>query len=163
GDRGHRRLRWQHLSSRVHRPLPRSRVRIACFREEGEVRQGHTEDRHRPDQNAFEARGAGVSQMARRQDEKLKVRYTTGSVFHALDLPDADDLIVKADLIARLEAIIRERGLTQVRTAALLGMDQPKVSALLRGRLDLFSIGRLIRALRDLGQDMQVTAISTAK
>jgi len=101
--------------------------------------------------------------MARRQNEKLKVRYTTGSVFHALDLPDADDLIVKADLIARLEAIICERGLTQVRAAALLGMDQPKVSALLRGRLDLFSIGRLIRALRDLGQDMQVTAVSAAK
>jgi predicted XRE-type DNA-binding protein len=101
--------------------------------------------------------------MARKRNEKLKVRYTTGPVFHALDLPDADDLIVKADLIARIEDIIRDRGLTQVRAAALLGMDQPKVSALLRGRLDRFSIGRLIRALRDLGQDIQVTAISTAR
>jgi predicted XRE-type DNA-binding protein len=101
--------------------------------------------------------------MARKRNEKLKVRYTTGPVFHALDLPDADDLIVKADLIARIEDIIRDRGLTQVRAAALLGMDQPKVSALLRGRLDRFSIGRLIRALRDLGQDIQVTAISRAR
>jgi len=93
----------------------------------------------------------------------MKAKYTAGSAFHALGLPDADDLVVKADLVARIEAIVRERGLTQVRAAALLGMDQPKVSALLRGRLDRFSIERLDRALRDLGQDVQLTVTSSAK
>ncbi len=101
--------------------------------------------------------------MARKRREQVKAKYTVGSAFHALGLPDADDLVVKADLVARIETIIRERGLTQVRAAALLGMDQPKVSALLRGRLDRFSIERLVRALRDLGQDVQLTVTSTAK
>lgn len=101
--------------------------------------------------------------MARKRSEELKAKYTVGPAFHALELPDADDLVVKADLVARIEAIIRERGLTQVRAAALLGMDQPKVSALLRGRLDRFSIERLVRALRDLGQDVQLTVTSSAK
>jgi len=101
--------------------------------------------------------------MARKRSEEMKAKYTAGSAFHALGLPDADDLVVKADLVARIEAIVRERGLTQVRAAALLGMDQPKVSALLRGRLDRFSIERLDRALRDLGQDVQLTVTSSAK
>ncbi len=101
--------------------------------------------------------------MARKRSEKVKAKYTVGSVFHALNLPEADDLVVKADLVARIDTIIRDRGLTQVRAAALLGMDQPKVSALLRGRLDRFSIERLVRALRDLGQDVQLTVTSTAK
>ena len=101
--------------------------------------------------------------MARKRSGKVKVNYTVGSTFHALELPHADDLVVKADLVARIETIIRERGLTQVRAAALLGMDQPKVSALLRGRLDRFSIERLVRALRDLGQDVQLTVTSTAR
>lgn len=101
--------------------------------------------------------------MAQKRREAMKAKYTVGSAFHALKLPEADDLVVKADLVARIETIIRERGLTQVRAAALLGMDQPKVSALLRGRLDRFSIERLVRALRDLGQDVQLTATSSAK
>jgi predicted XRE-type DNA-binding protein len=95
--------------------------------------------------------------MAQKRSGKMKVDYTTGSVFHALGLPDADDLVVKAELVACVERIIRERGLTQVQAAALLGMDQPKVSAMLRGKLDRFSIERLIRALRDLGQDVRLT------
>jgi predicted XRE-type DNA-binding protein len=101
--------------------------------------------------------------MARKRSEEIRARYSVGSAFHALELPDADDLVVKADIVARIEAIIRDRGLTQVRAAALLGMDQPKVSALLRGRLDRFSIERLVRALRDLGQDVQLTVMATAK
>jgi predicted XRE-type DNA-binding protein len=101
--------------------------------------------------------------MARKRREEVKAKYTVGSAFHALKLPDADDLVKKADLVARIETIIGERGLTQVRAAALLGMDQPKVSAMLRGRLDRFSIERLVRALQDLGQDVQLTVTSAAK
>ena len=101
--------------------------------------------------------------MAQKRRRKMKVHYTTGSVFHALDLPDADDLVVKSELVAFIERIIRERDLTQVEAAALLRMDQPKVSAMLRGRLDRFSIERLIRALRDLGQDVRLTVGPAAR
>jgi predicted XRE-type DNA-binding protein len=94
--------------------------------------------------------------MARKETRRVAVRYTTGSIFHGLGLPDADDLVVKAELARQIETVIRARRLTQVQAAELLGMDQPKVSALLRGRLDRFSIERLIRALRDLGQDVRL-------
>jgi len=100
--------------------------------------------------------------MASKRNQAVGARYTTGSVFHALGLPDADDLVAKSDLVARLERIIRMRGLTQAQAATLLGMDQPKVPALLRGRLDRFTIERLVRALRDMGQDVTLTVKPTA-
>lgn len=97
--------------------------------------------------------------MAERRGRGLKVNYTAGSAFHALGLPDTDDLVVKSELVICIERIIRNRKLTQVEAAALLGMDQPKVSAMLRGKLDRFSIERLIRALRDLGQDVRLSVV----
>lgn len=97
--------------------------------------------------------------MAQGRGRRVKAHDTTGSAFHALGLPDADDLVVKSELVACIERIIRERRLTQVDAAALLGMDQPKVSAMLRGKLDRFSIERLIRALRDLGQDVRLSVV----
>jgi predicted XRE-type DNA-binding protein len=53
--------------------------------------------------------------------------------------------------------LIRERGLTQSQAATLLGIDQPKVSALIRGRLTGFSLERLMRFLLLLGQDIKIT------
>jgi predicted XRE-type DNA-binding protein len=52
--------------------------------------------------------------------------------------------------------LIQSKGLTQVQTAKLLGVDQPKVSALIRGRLSGFSLERLMRFLLLLGQDIKI-------
>jgi predicted XRE-type DNA-binding protein len=80
----------------------------------------------------------------------------TESAFHALGLPDADDLVLRADLLRKIADIIRERRLTQVRAGELLDMDQPRVSALLNGKITRFSTDRLLRALSDLGQDVEL-------
>jgi predicted XRE-type DNA-binding protein len=85
--------------------------------------------------------------------------YTIGSgnVFADLGLPNSDEALAKADLAHKISLIVRERGLTQVQTAKLLGVDQPKVSALIRGRLSGFSLERLMRFLILLGHDIKIT------
>ncbi|MGH6877055.1 MAG: helix-turn-helix domain-containing protein, partial [Rhizomicrobium sp.] len=65
--------------------------------------------------------------MAKRE----KVTYSTSSAFHALGLPDADDLLLRAELMRKIGGIIEARRLTQVQAGKLMGMDQPRVSALL--------------------------------
>ena len=87
---------------------------------------------------------------------KVRVYKSRGNVFADMGLPDADLLLVKADLTMRISQIIRKRGLTQAKAAAVLGIDQPKVSALLRGQLDGFSIERLVRYLVALGCSIEL-------
>ena len=86
-------------------------------------------------------------------------RYTTssGNVFRDLGFPDAEELRIKAELAMEISEVIESRGLTQVQAAEVLGVDQPKVSALVRGRLDGFSLERLYRFLNSLGRDIQIT------
>ena len=64
---------------------------------------------------------------------------SSGNVFADLNLPRADDLLAKAELAAKIIAEIQRRRLTQGQAAAILGIDQPKVSALKQGKLSGFS------------------------
>jgi predicted XRE-type DNA-binding protein len=81
----------------------------------------------------------------------------SGNVFADLGLPNADELLAKAELAIRITEILRRRRLTQVQAAEILGVDQPKVSALIRGRIAGFSIERLLRFLLLLGADVSIT------
>jgi len=81
----------------------------------------------------------------------------SGNVFADLNLPKADDLLVKAELAAKIIQETERRRLTQSQAAALLGIDQPKVSALKQGKLSGFSIERLLRFLVLLGRDVEIT------
>jgi predicted XRE-type DNA-binding protein len=91
-----------------------------------------------------------------------KVTPSSGNVFADMGLEDADDLLIKADLAISIATILSKRGLNQTAAAKVLGIDQPKVSRLLRGDLYGFSIDQLIRLLGALGQKVSVT-ISPAK
>jgi predicted XRE-type DNA-binding protein len=82
---------------------------------------------------------------------------SSGNVFADLNLPYADDLLAKAELAAKIIAEIQRRRLTQSQAAAILGIDQPKVSALKQGKLSGFSIERLMRLLLALGRDIEIT------
>ncbi len=82
---------------------------------------------------------------------------SSGNVFADLGLPDADEMLAKAELAIKIADILRRRRLTQVQAAAVLGVDQPKISALIRGRLSGFSIERLLRFLLRLGADVSIT------
>ncbi|MBI3970391.1 MAG: XRE family transcriptional regulator [Chloroflexi bacterium] len=81
---------------------------------------------------------------------------SSGNVFADLDLPDPDELDLKAELVYRISRIVAERELTQVQAAEVLGISQSKVAALLRGRLDGFSVERLLRCLTTLGCDIEI-------
>src|SRR5437870_8242312 len=83
--------------------------------------------------------------------EPIRVEAGSGNVFADLGLADADIALAKARLVQRIRDLIAARNLTQAKAAALLGLDQPKVSALIRGRLDGYSIERLFRFLNALG------------
>jgi predicted XRE-type DNA-binding protein len=81
---------------------------------------------------------------------------SSGNVFADLNLPHADDLLAKAELAAKIIAEIQRRRITQAQAAAVLGIDQPKISALKQGKLSGFSIERLMRLLLLLGRDVEI-------
>lgn len=89
-------------------------------------------------------------------DEQIAVRTGSGNVFADLELPDADELLVKAAVVSRLVDLITGLAMTQAQIAEVLGIDQPKVSALLRGRLRGFSLERLLHFLMALDQDVDI-------
>lgn len=76
-------------------------------------------------------------------DEPLHT-ISTGNVFADLGLPDPETRMAKAELALRFSTMIDERGLTQREAAALLGIDQPKVSAITRGCLTDFSLESML-------------------
>jgi predicted XRE-type DNA-binding protein len=82
---------------------------------------------------------------------------SSGNVFADLNLPRADDLLARAELAAKIIAEIERRRITQTQAAGILGIDQPKISALKQGKLSAFSIERLMRFLLLLGRDIEIT------
>lgn len=82
---------------------------------------------------------------------------SSGNVFADLKLPRAGDLLAKAELAAKVIGEIERRRLTQSQAAAILGVDQPKISALKQGRLSGFCIERLMRLLLRLDRDIEIT------
>ena len=89
---------------------------------------------------------------------KAKVEHTRGSgnVFADLNLPDVDERMLKAQLAVQIRRFIEEKGWTQTKAAEAVGLDQPKVSHLLRGRLAGFSVDRLLSILNRLGHSVEV-------
>ncbi len=83
----------------------------------------------------------------------MKLTRSSGNVFRDLGFsPDeAEYLKVRAELMANLQKVITARGLKQAEAAELLGVTQPRISDLMRGRIDLFSIDTLIDMLARLG------------
>jgi predicted XRE-type DNA-binding protein len=87
--------------------------------------------------------------------EKAKARLTrsSGNVFRDLGFAqeNAEHLAIRADLMIQIEKVIKGRGLRQAEAAKLMRVTQPRVSDLLRGRMDLFSTDTLIDMLARLG------------
>ncbi len=87
-----------------------------------------------------------------------KKRYETGSgnVFKDIGVPNAEEHLVKAQLVFKIDAILTKRGLKQVEAADLFGVRQPDVSKMLRGDFRQFSVERLLRFLVALDQDVEI-------
>jgi predicted XRE-type DNA-binding protein len=84
-------------------------------------------------------------------------------VFRDLGLKNPEKVLAKTKLAARIVQIVEEWKLSQTQTAKLLGVDQPKVSQIYRGRLDDFSLERLMRFLTALDQDIPIVIEDKSK
>jgi len=88
--------------------------------------------------------------------EKARVEPSSGNIFADMGLPNADEELAKAEVSLRIEELIRELGLSQEQAARRMGISQESVSRIVRGRLYGYSLNRLLRCLKALGQDVEI-------
>jgi predicted XRE-type DNA-binding protein len=96
------------------------------------------------------------SESGKATDKTARVEMGSGNVFADLGLPQPELALAKAELVRRIRELIAEKKLTQVEAADLLGVDQPKVSALTRGKVEGYTVDRLFRYLTALGQRVEI-------
>jgi predicted XRE-type DNA-binding protein len=94
---------------------------------------------------------------------KIAVTRSSGNVFADLGRPEPEEALAKARLAHEIGRIIRKRALTQAQAGRVLGIDQPKVSALRHGRLSGFSVERLIRFLNALDRDVEIVVSAKSR
>jgi predicted XRE-type DNA-binding protein len=87
---------------------------------------------------------------------KKSYEIGSGNVFKDLGIPNAEEHFVKAQLVFKIETIMKDRGLKQAEAAGLLGVKQPDVSKMLRGDFRQFSVERLLRFLVALDHDVEI-------
>ena len=97
------------------------------------------------------------------QYDDITVTPGSGNVFADLGVAEPEEELAKAQLAVHIRDAIKRRRLTQAEAARLVGIDQPKISALMNGRLTGFSSDRLLRCLTALGQDVDIVVRSGAK
>lgn len=91
--------------------------------------------------------------------KQLKIpdfEMSSGNVFADIGIENPEEELTKAKLVWEIEQIIKKKKLTQAAAAKIMGINQPKVSALMRRKLDGFSVERLIHFLNTLGQDIDI-------
>lgn len=88
-----------------------------------------------------------------------KIQRGSDNVFRDLGFrpEEAENLRIRSDLMVALSRLIESRGLTQAAAAKLLGVSQPRVSDLVRGKIDKFSVDTLIEMLGAAGVEVRVT------
>ena len=87
-----------------------------------------------------------------------KIRRSTGNVFQDLGFSpeDAENLKLRADLMIELSKLIKARRLTQAKAAKVFGVSQPRVSDLVRGKIDRFSVDTLVAMLGHAGAHVEL-------
>src|SRR5260370_31903252 len=88
--------------------------------------------------------------------DQTAITEGTGNIFADLGLPNAEERKTKADLAYQISTIIEDRELTQAQAGDILGIEQPHVSNLVRGRLSGFSVERLMEVLTALDRDVGI-------
>jgi predicted XRE-type DNA-binding protein len=91
-----------------------------------------------------------------KQTQHEPVEEGSANIFADLGFPNPEEHLAKAELAVQIVEIIRQRRLSQSAAAAILDIDQPKVSALMRGQLKNFSLDRLCRFLNRLDKDVDI-------
>ena len=101
--------------------------------------------------------------MSKRKGHDVGVEVGSGNVYADLGYADADEMLIKAQLVSKIAEIIKRKGFTQTQAAKLLCMPQPKLSNLLRGQFRGFSERRLMDCLTKLGRDVQIVVKTTPR
>jgi predicted XRE-type DNA-binding protein len=96
---------------------------------------------------------------------KAKIRRSSGNVFRDLGfgVEEAANLTLRSELMIRLSRLIDSRGLSQAKAAALFGVTQPRISDLVRGKIERFSIDTLVAMLGNAGLKVQIVVGRSAK
>jgi predicted XRE-type DNA-binding protein len=96
--------------------------------------------------------------MEFKEDAKLEITPSSGNVFQDLGFDEAESqhLRLRSTLMSELRKLIQDRELTQAAAAGLFGVSQPRVSNLVRGRIDLFSLDTLVDMLARAGVRVDV-------
>ena len=95
--------------------------------------------------------------MRRRKTiRRIAIEPGSGNVYADIGMREYEAMLIKAQLVAKIDELIKQNGLTQMEAGELLGLPQPKVSALLRGHFRGISERRLMDCLTRLGSDVQV-------
>ena len=98
-----------------------------------------------------------------KKSDKIRIKESSGNVFQDLGLPNPEREQLKARLTLKIYRIVKDRRLTQAAAGEILGIKQPHVSALMRGRSGNFSVERLMDFLTALGQDVEITVKPTRR
>jgi len=85
-----------------------------------------------------------------------EIEKSSGNVYADLGRPNAEEMLIKARLAAKIGEIIKHRHLTQKQASEILGMPQSKISNILRGNFRGVSEAKMIECLNLLGQDIQI-------
>ena len=96
------------------------------------------------------------SKKPKKKNDAPVVERGSGNVFADLDYPNPEEALAKSRLTRVIAEILKQRGLTQTQAAELLGIDQPKVSRLVRGQFRDFSLERLIQFLGALDRQVDI-------
>jgi len=88
-----------------------------------------------------------------------EITRSSGNVFEDLGFPteEAENLKVRSSLMGSIRTIIEREELTQARAAKLFGVTQPRISDLVRGKIELFSIDALVNMLASAGRHVEVS------
>ena len=90
------------------------------------------------------------------EDDVTGIEAGSTNVYADLGCPDADEMLVKAQLASRIGEVIKRRRLTQVAAAKITGLPQPKLSGLLRGQFRGVSEAKMLACLTRLGRDVRI-------
>ena len=99
----------------------------------------------------------------RKVTARAEIHEGSGNVYRDLGYADAEEMLVKAQLVSKIREIIRDKGLTQLAAARILGLPQPKLSGILRGQFRGVSERKLIDCLTRLGRDVEIVVKDAAR
>ena len=94
----------------------------------------------------------------------LKITKSSGNIFRDLGFPEgeAQNLLLRTDLMIKIEQLVKKSGLIQSETAKLLGITQPHITDLLKGRIEKFSLDALVNMVAHAGMEVKMTVKKTS-